>query len=155
MIKRKLWIIIGVMVLIVGGVIALTSLSDKLVIEKDGDKYVFWKKERIETKDNLVKEVVEINSKLDRLNADKKYFLNDFYDSCVRSCPYDCEIDIKYLEDFNGFRFSKIEKINYIKECSSFCPQTCQTEIEYQVLNFDYKIEKLNNKKDIINEVIK
>lgn len=147
---------VGILILIVGGVVAFVSLSNKEIkIEKVGDTYTFWKKEKIEIKDNLIKEVIEISSKLDRLNVDKKYFINDFYDACVRSCPWDCEIDIGYMEDFYNITYSKTEKTDYIKGCSDFCPQTCQTEIEYQTFNINLEIERLSNKEEIISEAIK
>ncbi len=117
----------------------LVKVNDNLRIENIGDKYIFWKKERVETKESLIKELDEILFKLDRLNVDKETWTKEYYGFCLDSCPFDCEIRKEILE----------------KEYNSFCQTDCQADIEFALSGINSEIIKLNEEKEIIQEVIK
>jgi len=131
MIKRKLWIIIGIMVLIVGGVVALTSFtSDTLKVEKVGDTYsVYVLKEQ--------KTTTEIQDELDRLNIKKVYYSNEFYNDCIINCPLECEFRVEY-ECYNGF--SK----DWLYLCEVDCEYECKQGQSLNLLNINNRIEELN-----------
>lgn len=121
----------------------LIKVDDNLRIEKVGDKYIFWKKEKVETKEALMEEINKMLSDLNRLSADKEYWTNEYYGLCIGSCPFDCEIEISYQEGTNK------------NECIAFCPMKCETDRHFQLMFLDSEITKLNEEKDLIQTAIK
>ena len=123
--KRIIFVIVfGV--LLVGGVIALTSLSsDSLRVEKVNDTYsVYVLKEQ--------KTGGEIQSELDGLAKAKQSYFNEIYPFCVENCPGWCEAEAEML------------KIKYNPECINECSFRCGIEKDYLIKQADDKITELN-----------
>jgi len=135
--RIKYLMIFGILVLIVGGVVAV-SLADKIKIEKVGDTYIVYVK-KTEYKES---ELTNEKKMLEDLMKDCE---NEIYSSkdCMNVCEITCGIDMEIIE---GLSF---------EECMEVCEFGCHAEKDTFETQKQMDIEIFGGKISEIDEVIK
>ena len=119
--KRIILIMIFGIVLLLGSVIALTSLSSNIKVEKDGENYYVYTLKEIISGASVIEEKMDLTLEINSLETQLGYE-NISYDACMKdicgkdynekgdhSCPIECEqLQDEYEEQLNY----QIEKLN-------------------------------------------
>ncbi len=142
--KRIIFIMVFGIVLLLGGVIALSLTSDSLRIEKVGDVYSIYElKEKISV-NNLLDRKSQFESILNELST-YKFSYKECYDGCIGDLFTNCEIEAVY-----GISYKDCE-LHYIERCSDFC----DVEITFFPEMVEMEKESLNQEIDKINSMLK
>lgn len=87
--RIRIMYIVFFSIFLLGSVIALTTLTDSIKIEKVNDKYIFWEKANVYSIDETTKILDSKVKELEELKRTKDY-LADFYDGCKLVCIDGC-----------------------------------------------------------------
>lgn len=146
MLNKKQFIILGMILLSVSLVLAtLYTTVDNKIIEKQGDNYVFYKQEKITTKQKLLDEKTNVQNMLNEFVADRNYYIEEhtqyFYATCMETY-YD---DKEHQKEIT---FKEMDKM-----CKEFSLIQAQEDYGMGVIDYQEQLKEVDNDLSSIEQV--
>lgn len=138
---KKLFLMLGVLILFIGGVIATVILvNDNYAINKVEEEYQIWKKIKTFDEQQLIERYYLDLEREESLENKIVYIRENYVNDCIESCPNWCLEESKQLE------------IPFDSGCIEECSGRCEIDKEsiLKILN-----DKLNEVQTEINLLIK
>lgn len=123
----------------------ITTKINNNIIEKQGDNYVFYKQEKITTKQKLLDEKTDVQNMLNEFVADRNYYIEEhtqyFYATCMETY-YD---DKEYQKEIT---FKEMDKM-----CKEFSLIQAQEDYGMGVIDYQEQLKEVDNDLSSIEQV--